>query len=77
MQNFNGMGLLEIKKVVYGVKEFKYYLYRFKVLQEFLAARYLTRLKPADETQLQTQVECAFSVCQHFVLKDYGCLLHA
>ena len=51
MQNFNGMGLLEIKKVVYGVKEFKYYLYRFKVLQEFLAAQYLTRLKPADETK--------------------------
>ena len=50
LQKFNGMGLLEIKKDSQITGDIKYYQYRYRVFQEFLAARYLTRLQKSIET---------------------------
>ena len=51
LQNFNGMGLLEIKKVKCITGDSKCYQYRYKVIQEFLAAIYLSRLDPSIQTE--------------------------
>jgi len=51
LQKFNGMGLLEIKIETRITGEFKFYQYRYKAFQEFLAALYLTRLQKSMETE--------------------------
>ena len=51
LQNFNGMGLLEIKKVKRITGDSKCYQYQYKVIQEFLAAMYLSRFDPSIQTE--------------------------
>ena len=51
LKNFNGMGLLDVKKQSYHTGDFKCYLYRYRVFQEFLAAIYLTRFQKSVETE--------------------------
>ena len=50
-QDFDGMGLFEIQKRPYVTGESKYYIYRFKVFQEFLAALFLSRLDTVKLTE--------------------------
>jgi len=50
LKNFNGMGLLEIKRGNGFTGKFKCYLYRYRVFQEFLAALYLTTMETLEET---------------------------
>jgi len=43
LTEFDGMGLLDVEMIEARTGQFKHYQFRYKVIQEFLAAMYLTR----------------------------------
>jgi len=49
LQDFDGMGLLQVKIVSGIIGNSKYYQFRYRIIQEFLAAVYLTRLHTPKE----------------------------